>query len=329
MNKLLQTFGSKIQLNYPLSKLTTLCIGGPAKYFLEAQNQEDLIETIKIIQAENIPYLVIGEGSNLLVSDEGFPGIVIQNALVGINLGTSGVACDRTTIGVHSGTKLQDLVNFTISQGLSGIQKLAGIPGTVGGAIYGNAGAYGQQICDHLQTVICLNPQTGQLLTIKKEECGFGYRDSQFKRNHLLILEAHFQFLASLASQGWTLQEESQKILAERTLKYPPNLRCPGSFFKNILANTISKDALKLIPQEKILYGKIPAGYLLEEVGAKGQKLGQIQVSPHHANLFINLGKGTATDFYNLAKTYAQKVKEKFGIELEPEVQLINLPKLN
>ena len=305
--------------NYPLSKLTTLQIGGPAKKFVTVTTQEELIEAIKSAKSHQLPYLVIGEGSNLLVSDEEINKLIIQNRIAAISH-PRGV-----TLLVKSGTPLQNLVDYTIIHGLSGLQKLAGIPGTVGGAVYGNAGAYGQSISDHINKVSALNPDKLTIEQFSNPQCRFDYRDSIFKQNKYTLLEVTFKLENG---DPETLQQEASEILSKRLVKYPPGIKCPGSFFKNIIAQTLPKEILEKIPQEKIVYGKLPAGVLLETVGAKGQSIDGIQISPNHANLFINQGTGTAQAFYNLAKEYAQKVKEKFNITLEPEVQLINLPPL-
>lgn len=300
----------QIKSNYPLKNITTLQIGGPAKKFVTIHTEEELIEAINYAKQNGMDYLVIGGGSNLLVSDEGVDKLIIQNKITGI-------AAQGPTLQVKSGTILQDLVNYSISHGLFGLQKLTGIPGTVGGAIYGNAGAYGQTISDSILSVAIPGN------TLSKDECEFNYRDSIFKRNKLPILEVTFELESGTPK---LLQQEADEILKKRLVKYPPGIKCPGSFFKNIVASTLPKDILDKIPPEAIMYGKLPAGALLEDVGAKGDSLDGIYIADYHANLFINKDSGTAKDFFALAQKYAQKVKQKFGITLEPEVQLINLP---
>lgn len=298
------------------SELTTLKIGGPIKEVVSAETEEQLINSINQATTLKTPYLVIGGGSNLLVSDEGFDGVVIKNEIKGIHrVGDSVV--------VKSGVRLQELVDFANSEGLRGLENLAGIPGTVGGAIYGNAGAYGQTISDHLSRVLAFDPTSGERKTLMREECEFKYRSSIFKFNKNLLLEAAIDLTQG---DSGVLKKTSEETIRKREAKYPPGIKCPGSFFKNIIATELSKEILDKIPVEKIVYGKVPAGTLLEMVGAKGDFLREIEIAPYHANLFINKGRGTAKDFYMLAKKYFEKVKEKFGIELEPEVQLINLP---
>ncbi|MCR4305460.1 MAG: UDP-N-acetylmuramate dehydrogenase [Candidatus Daviesbacteria bacterium] len=339
----------KLTDNYPLKNVTTLSIGGPARKFAEVQTKEELMEAITLSKDQKLPYLVIGGGSNLLVSDDGVNYLVIKNRLTGIT--HSG-----NEVKVKSGTVLQDLVDYTIKHGLAGLQNLAGIPGTVGGAVYGNAGAYGQTISDHLTEVTVLSsssviPAKAGIYIDKqslrsygskfygsrieygmtKEDCQFNYRDSIFKQteqalsceNKDIILEVTFQLEPG---DPELLAAKAQDTLTKRLVKYPPGIKCPGSFFKNLVASKIPPEILKNIPPEKIVYGKVPAGALLEEVGAKGQSIDGIEIASYHANLFINQGSGSASAFYKLAKTYAEKVKEKFNISLEPEVQLINLP---
>lgn len=312
-------FQLTIKKDKNFSELTTLQIGGPIKDFCSVKSEDDLVQAILYAKKNNLKFLIIGEGSNLLVSDQGFDGLVIQNNIVGIKQ-------HANILIVKTGTVLQDLVDFSIKQRLSALQKLTGIPGTVGGAIYGNAGAYGQTISDNLVAVTCFNPDSEQTIALSKKKCGFDYRDSGFKKNGYIILEAHFE-LAPADSNA--LSQEAQEVLEKRLVKYPKGIKCPGSFFKNLLADKITSQVLQNIPTELIVYGKIPAGALLEKVGAKGKKLHNIEIAPYHANLFVNLGGGKARDFYTLAKKYSSKVKQKFGITLEPEVQIINLPPFN
>lgn len=301
------------------SELTTLKIGGPVKEVIAVKTEADLVNSFQPSAISHQPLLIIGGGSNLLVSDEGFDGTVIKNEITGIKK-------DGNDLIVKSGTALQDLVNFANDNGLAGLENLAGIPGTIGGAIYGNAGAYGQAISDHLVSVNIYSAISRQSLAVSKNNCGFNYRDSMFKKDKSIILEATFSLSPS---DPKTLKEISEETIKKREVKYPPGIKCPGSFFKNIPADSLPKEILYNIPEGFVLYGKVSAGGLLESVGAKGAKLGNILIAPYHANLFINQGGGTAQDFYELAKTYSQKVYEKYGIRLEPEVQLINLPTLN
>lgn len=299
-----------IQNEY-LGAHTTLGIGGPAKFFVEAESEQEIMDAVKRAARENISFMVIGEGSNLLIADKGFAGLIIKNKLKGISE-------DGGLITVKTGTPLQELIDFTIESGFAGMQKMTGIPGTVGGAVYGNAGAYGQTISDRLIRVKVFDGEN--TFWVGKNECNFAYRDSDFKNEKYVLLEAEFKLDRGNAE---ALRKEAGETLAVRLKKYKPGIACPGSLFKNVQVKDLSQEQLAKIPQDKIVYEKIPAGYLLEEVGAKGAKRGEIEIAPFHANLFINRGKGTAGDFFALSEEFRQKVKEKFGIELESEVQLV------
>lgn len=315
----------KLQKNYPFSKLTTLNIGGPAKYLYIATTKQDLLNILDFAYQNNLKYLVIGGGSNLLVSDKGFSGLVIKNEVSGISLTGGRLARLQEDSGltVQAGTNLQDLVDYTIKHSLSGMQRLTDIPGTVAGAIFGNAGAYGQTISDYLIEVECWTENKIVILT--KAQCNFEYRDSGFKKNGCIILEVKFKLPQGNPRQ---LKKEADETLALRAQKYKPGIKCPGSFFKNLFTEEISEEALNRLPTRKDTYGKTPAYIFLEQLGAKGDRLGNIQIAPYHANLFINLGGGSASDFWSLANKWYKKVLQKYNIELEVEVQLINLPPL-
>lgn len=308
----------KFEENFSLSKITTLGIGGPAKLYTAVQTQEELIEVVKYALEKKYPFIIFSGGSNLLISDSGVEKMVIKNEV-------EGIIKEVRFLKVKGGTPLQNLVDFSIAHNLSGLEKLNGIPGSVGGAVFGNAGAYGQTISDYLREVICFDPRKREVLSLQKDECEFDYRDSIFKRNDSIILEIIFKLDLGNSKK---LRKEADEILEKRLIKYPKGIKCPGSFFKNLVADKLSEDVLNQIPKEMIVYGKLPAGSLLETVGAKGDSLGDIEIAPYHANLFINKGEGKASDFYQLAKKWADKVKQEYGISLEPEVQLVNLPPL-
>lgn len=301
-----------VQENIPLKDYTTLKIGGPARHFIEATTEEELKEAIVFAEERHLPYLVIAGGSNLLVSDEGYNGVVVKISFVGIKEDQ-----DLGRVVVKAGTPLQQLVDFANEHGMAGVEKLAGIPGTVGGALYGNAGAYGQTISDKVVRVNVL--ENGQTHWMEKSACDFGYRNSGFKGHQAkVILAAEFKFDDEKKDE---LVASSEEILSRRLQKYPHGILCPGSFFKNLLDRDLPEEYRAKIPVD--YYGKMPAGYFLDLAGAKGNKLGEIEIAPYHANLFINKGAGTAKDFFQLAKHWKQVVYEKFGIELEPEVQLV------
>jgi UDP-N-acetylmuramate dehydrogenase len=302
---------------FPLKNLTTLKVGGPAKWFSTIQNEKDLIEIINFTKKNKIKWRIIGDGTNLVPNDNGFNGLIIKNEIKGFNK-------VKNKIIVGAGQNLTKFI-FKIEQlGLAGMEKMAGIPGTIGGAIYGCAGAYGQEIKNCLTRVKIFNGN--KTLWLSKKQCQFGYRESIFKKkNNWIILEAEFKFKKSNPRK---LQKISKDIIKIREKKYWPGLLCPGSFFKNVIIKEIKpislrKKFLVKIPKDKIMFGKVPAGYLLETVDAKGMKIGKIMVANHHGNLIYNKGGGTTRDIKKLSKTLKTKVLKKFGIKLQEEVQYL------
>lgn len=302
------------QENIPLKDYTTLGIGGPAESFIEVKSEEELKSAVKSAIDSNTPHLIIAGGSNLLVHDAGIKGLVIK-------ISYSGIEHKRQKVKVKPGTGLQELVDYCNENALSGMEKLAGIPGSVGGAVYGNAGAFGQTISDKLARVRAFNGDME--FNLSKNDCRFEYRDSGFK-NHKdwVILEIEFEMNQGDSGE---LKKISTETIEKRKEKYHPGIKCPGSFFKNVFIVNLPKEIQGEMPQD--YYGKVPAWYFLERVGAKGAKKGDIEIADFHANLFMNRGNGQAQDFFDLAKEYKDKVYEKFGIELEPEVQLIGFDK--
>jgi UDP-N-acetylmuramate dehydrogenase len=313
--KLKDALGKEARVGEQLASHTTLKIGGQASLFVIASEEKEFKNAIKLSKMFKVDFLIMGGGSNLLVHDEGYKGLVIKNTIQGVEI-VNGL------IRVKSGTILQNLIDYLIRNGFSGMERMAGIPGTVGGAIYGNAGAYGQTISDNLIRIKIL--EEGKIRWFSKQACKFGYRESIFKKNDLIILEAEFKFKRGVSSK---LKKATKEIIRLRSQKYPKGMLCPGSFFKNVLAKKVSRKTLKEIPKEKIIFNKIPAGYLLSRVGARGKRKGDIEIADYHGNLFFNKGEGKASDFYYLAKLYRDKVGKKFGIKLEPEVQLIGFAK--
>lgn len=295
--------------DFPLSSLTTVKTGGKAKGLLKVKTLQELVKTINSLMDEK--FLIVGGCSNLIFSDSGYEGIIVKNELIGIKT-------EDASVAVQSGTPLQQLVNLTIERGLSGLHKLTGIPGTVGGAIYGNAGAYGQTISDNLMSVTIL--KNSKLVTLKRAECNFAYRYSLFKQIKYPIVEIKFKFSKK---DPQLLKEEADEVFKKRLEKYPPFLKCPGSFFMNVPLNQIPRQKVFLIPQDKIKNNMVHVGWLLESVGSKGYKVGGIEVADYHGNLFINRNNGTSTDYIHLALELANRIKAKYGIFLKPEVQII------
>lgn len=303
-----------MQTNVDLSHFTTFGVGGTARYYVLAATPGELIQALELACENGWPYVVLAGGSNMLFPDAGYKGLVIHYLNTGAELAIGG-----TKIKVGASLPLASLVDGAIKVGLAGLEALSGIPGTVGGAIVGNAGAYGQSISDHLTRVEVFDMVSG-VRHLSKGECEFAYRNSIFKKDrNLFVLRAEFGLGRG---DGGALHQKSEEIIATREKKYPPTLKCPGSFFKNVLVKDVSSESLKLIDQSKIIDDKIPTGYLLEEVGAKDMRQGGAYVADYHSNLIINDGTASYKDVMTLSTELKKLVKDKFNITLEEEVRL-------
>jgi UDP-N-acetylmuramate dehydrogenase len=291
-----ERLGSKAEYNHPLNTLNTFGTGGPAKLYTEAGTVEELSLAVKIAREFGVPFFILGGGSNILVSDGGYNGLVIKNSVLG--LGQSGI-----NIISGAGEQLQSLVNFAAGNSLSGLEFASGIWGTVGGAIYGNAGAYGAEIGAVLKSAQLVDRE-GNIRTEEASYFQFSYRHSRLKETGEFVAKAEF---ALKEGNRDTIQGKMDEILSARKDKLPTDQRSAGCFFKNIIDK-----------REK--YGKISAGRLLDEAGAKAIKIGGAAVFRNHANIIINEGSAKSKDIKELAEILKRRVKEKFGILLEEEI---------
>ena len=297
--------------NFPLARLSTLGVGGPARWLAPIERPRDLDRAWDWADRESLPILYLGEGSNVLFSDHGFPGLVLRNR-------TRGKERSGRELRIAGGEDLGEVIRWANRHRMGGMEAMYGIPGTVAGALVGNAGAYGQEIGDLVTEVEVWD--RGRVRPLDAKEAGFAYRESLFKtRREWFILNCTIR----LQPASRDLQAISDGILTRRLQKYPLGLRCPGSFFKNVVMKDLSADRARVIPRDFILYGKIPAGRLLEEVGAKGARRGGAELASHHANLLVNRGHATSRDILSLTQEYTQRVLERFGICLEPEIRIV------
>jgi UDP-N-acetylenolpyruvoylglucosamine reductase len=296
----------------PLSQYTRFGIGGPADVYVETSDESAFIAGLSLVRESDLKYVVIGGGTNLIVSDHGFRGIVLRYT-------ASRISANGHSVSVDAGAALQDLVDFTIDAGLQGLETMTGIPGSVGAAIYGNAGAYGHSISE---CVDCVRFVDGEgVRSFQCDECCFEYRESIFKRRkEWVILSADLRL--SLADPA-KLRETADGILRMRNQKYPPTMKCAGSIFKNLLLADLPPELAAQIPARVIREGKVPSAYFLEAAGAKGMKNGDIQVADYHANLIYNSGQGTAAQLREIITELKKRVHERFGLQLEEEVQYV------
>lgn len=299
----------KFARNKSLKKISTFCIGGKAEYFLETASPLVAQKAISFAEEKKLPWHMMGEGSNML-----FPDGLVKGLLICVRGGK--IEKKENSVIVSAGVPLSKFVTNSLRRGLRGLECLSGIPGTVAGAVYGNAGAYGHSISESVVRVEVW--EEGKVRWIKRDECDFGYRESGFKLKRCALLRVEFRMPKGNKKE---LLEKSKRIIAERAKKYPAGLKCPGSFFKNPIAVNIPKNILRKIDATKIIGGKIPAGYLLEAVGANGMRVGNICVAEYHGNLFINMGKGTEAQVKKIVAILKDRVKHKFGIVLTEEVR--------
>ncbi len=295
-----------------LSQYTRFGIGGPASLLVEAPDRASFIAALQIARLSGLDYVVIGGGTNLIAADDGFRGIVLK-----LTAQTITIRDDRVT--ADAGVVLQNLVDKTIDHGLQGLETMTGIPGFTGAAVYGNAGAYGHSISERVTSVEFFNGH--EIRRIDNSACEFHYRESIFKKHKDWVIFS--VDLLMTPAESTTLRATSDKILAVRNAKYPPSMKCAGSIFKNFLLAELPGMVAAQVPKTSIIEGKVPSAWFLEQVGAKGMREGGIHVADYHANLIYNTGDGTARELRSVIAELKQRVRDRFGIEVEEEVQYV------
>lgn len=302
--------------NVPLKNYTYYRIGGPARYFVCSQSEEEVIKYVSVARSEEVPVYVIGEGSNLLAADNGFDGLVLK-------IENKYILFQGEKVVAGAGVNLWHLIKETIKRGLSGLEYLSGIPGTVGAAVYGNVGAFGREIKDVVLKVTVYNPNESLVKTYYQPLCLFGYRSSIFKQTKEIILSVEFKLKGGYNPED--LFRKSEQIIFYRQNRYPkePNA---GSYFKNILDKAfihrfIENDFIARQNYISRWHGKLPAGYLIEKLGLKGKKIGGAEISYQHANFLINQDNALAEHIIILAGLIKERVWNNFGVHLHEEVQ--------
>ncbi|MCF8127065.1 MAG: UDP-N-acetylmuramate dehydrogenase [Deltaproteobacteria bacterium] len=294
-----QLAGEGIRFHYPMHRLTTYQVGGPAEALWEAREIETLKKVIRYLKIESIPYTILGRGSNLLVKDNGIDGVMI---LLKASLAKIEKDAQEPRVWAGGGVHLTDLINWCSRQGLSGLEFLAGIPGTVGGAVVMNAGAFGQEINEKISAIRFVTPE-GTKVEMKRSELKFSYR------------RLHGNTGRVVANTCFRLKEDTPEAVTKKTggflktrkktqpLKYPS----AGSVFKNPHGAPSS----------------MGAGKLIEKAGLKGKRIGGAMVSEEHANWIVNTGGATAKDILSLMDLVRAEVKRMTGIHLEPEIRIL------
>jgi UDP-N-acetylmuramate dehydrogenase len=343
-----------IQQNIPLAPYTTLRIGGPARYFAQVQTEAELLEAVTFARERSLPIFVLGGGSNLLVSDSGFPGLVLH---IAIHQPVTSITRDGFLHEtVPAGIEWNDFVLSICEQGISGIECLAGIPGSIGGTPVQNVGAYGQEVSETIASVRALDLETLDFVDLSNQQCGFAYRQSIFNTTHrarYIVTAVTFRFdpdakphltYADLTRHfGSTQPTPIEVYFAVRDIRHSkgmllvdgePDCRSAGSFFKNPIVDSSVLDRIGStldIAKEKIPHWpagnnriKLPAAWLLERAGfVKGYAMGNAGISSRHTLALINRGNATSADITALRDTIRATVQQRFGILLEQEpVQL-------
>ena len=291
LNEVKQFLRGEIRISEPLAKYTSFRIGGPADYYVEPADKEDLVGLVRYIQTNQVPFFIIGNGSNVLISDNGYRGIVINLEGRVNRLGVEG-----ELVIAEAGVRTPRFVDFCIQRSLAGVEMLVGIPGTIGGAVIMNAGAHGGQISDHLVEVEAL--REGTVVRVARDRAEFTYRRSGFARD--VVLEATFRLPRGNRED---LMRRRRELLVHRGKTQPLNFPNSGSMFKNPPGTYAAK--------------------LIEDAGLKGLRRGDAQISDLHANFFVNRGRATAEDVLELMQIARRTVRDKFDVVLEPEVKLV------
>lgn len=312
----------EIQEHVVMRHYNTWRVGGVADYFIQAKNIQDLTRIIKIAIENKIPYFILGNGSNILFSDYGFPGLVIKNSSSNI-----AVLKEKSQIIADSGVMLSRLITESISNDLSGLEFLYGVPGTVGGSLYGNAGAFGSSIGDYVNKVTLLmidqETQIPKIMQFERSWMGFEYRSSKLKKIKgkfkPVILSVRFQFsqnqkeiITKRLNQYQTMREGSQPIGLSA-----------GCVFRNPIPKELKNVTGKGTKGMPELPKERSAGYLLEQAGVKKMQVGSAEVSSKHANFIINKNGAKASDIRTLIEEMRERVRQKFNITLEEEIEYV------
>lgn len=298
LKSLLNSQEASLRFDEPMSAHTTFRIGGPAKVFVCPGNEEELASVLILCGKENIPYAILGNGSNLLVSDSGFDGVVIS-----LEKHWSFLKAEGTKIRAGAGQFLSRIARLALENGLTGLEFASGIPGTAGGALVMNAGAYGSEMKDVLVSAKVMTAQ-GEILTLSGEELELGYRRSNIPEKGYIVLEVLFELKKGNPD---AISARMRELAGKRREKQPLEYPSAGSTFKRPEGNF--------------------AGKLIEEAGLRGFQIGGAQVSEKHCGFVVNRGGATAKDVMELCDYIKERVKETSGVELEMEVKRLGFDK--
>jgi len=304
-----------IEENVSLADQTTFRVGGPARYFVTAWQVEEAIEALEFARGKNIPVFILGAGSNVIFPDHGFFGLVLKPRLMSMEL-------KGQTAKVGAGVIMDTLVRKTTARGWAGLEWAGGLPGTVGGAIRGNAGAYGGEMKDNIAEVTSVDIATGKLETRGREQCHFSYRQSVFKETRELILSATLSFAKADKNE---IEEIAEAHRQQRIDRHPLEYPNAGSIFKNIPVAQAQPEVIKEFKEviKTDPFPVIPAAAVIARAGLRGVCCRQACVSDKHTNFIINKGGALSSDIVLLIDRVKQTVREKYNLSLEVEPEIV------
>ncbi len=312
--------GDRLKFDEPLKTHTHYAVGGPARFFVEAKTVEEIVELIAAVREHELDWVILGGGTNVLVNDQGFDGVVIKaaNRSVQVDVGNARVTAE-------AGALSSMVARQTANAGLTGFEWAVSLPGTIGGAVRGNAGCFGGEIKDSLISAEVLNVESGEIEEMSNKDLKFGYRESVVKDNPLVVLRATFQLEERDEKET---KEKIEYVLKCRLKTQPKNAKCAGCAFKNFDFTTnddISKllDIAPEVPQKFIDTNRIPAGWLIDQLGLKGTNVGGAAISEDHGNFITSDGSATADQLAQLIALIKTRVRDTYGIQLQEEVQYI------
>jgi UDP-N-acetylmuramate dehydrogenase len=308
-------FGDRFKLDEPMKKHVNFRLGGPARYFVEAKSAKDVQRAVNTAKQHDVDIFLLGGGSNVLVADDGYDGLVIKLANRNVNI-------EDTTVTAEAGVMSAALARKTVDAGLKGFAWAISLPGTVGGAVRGNAGCFGGDMSDSVQSVQVL--RNGVMVEVPADELDFGYRESNIKHGDDIVLSVTLDLEEG---DKEALAEKMQDALSKRKNNQPLYAGSSGCIFKNYEFDD-EKDIEKIkeafeVPQSMIDKKQISSGWLIDKMGLKGECVGDAQISEEHGNFIINLGDATAADIAQLIERVKMEARERFDIDLEEEVQRV------
>ncbi|NQV11913.1 UDP-N-acetylmuramate dehydrogenase [Candidatus Uhrbacteria bacterium] len=320
--KLESIVSKDLKIDEPMAKHSHYKIGGLATYFATAQTSEEVVELVRTAIVHELDWVVIGAGTNILVNDAGFDGLVIKMANRSIQI-------DETSgeVVAEAGALSAMVARQTAMQGLTGFEWAVGLPGTIGGAVRGNAGCFGGETKDNLVSVDIVDGETGELRSVSAKKLKMGYRESEVKNKPWIVLRAHFKLEPRDIERN---MEKIEDVLQCRATSQPKNERCAGCAYKNFefadladIAELVDVIGKENIPPNFIDQKRIPAGWIIDQAGLKGFKVGGASISDVHGNFVINGDDATADHIVQLLAAVKTKVRNLYGVQLEEEIQLI------